>query len=474
LSFGAYPSDPTIFVGKVEQHELSCADFSLFGFKRCTDGDEGGFVMQSGAVISPEQSPGMRITMPFFFMAPLSALAAGVFMMTHGGTVFQSAWLPDTLVLVHLGTLGFLSTVMMGALYQLCPVLAGVPVRFPRLAQVVYLAFVFGLVAFLSGVLAGSRFRLELAMAGLVGGGVCFILPTALALGRARPNDSVRGMRLALFSFFVVVVLGTWMAHGFAGIGFPGDRATWTQVHLSLGLLGWVGGLLVAVSWRLIPMFYLTPEFREKRTHIALWVLGLSLLLTSLVPVLQWRGWMFGFSGVGLAGALSLPAALVVWVIHPILVRRALSRRRRKRVDPSKSYWVAALTIAPVVLVCALGRELDSDPRWSLAFGWLAIWGWAGLIVHGMLTRIVAFLVWFHRFSHRVGQRGVPNMNQICSPARAKRGLWIHTLSVFVGLMAILQGGEHMAQLSGLFVFLVGLHLLHWMSAALLYQVAES
>lgn len=56
---------------------------------------------------------------------------------------------------------------------------------------------------------------------------------------------------------------------------------------------------------------------------------------------------------------------------------------------------------------------LTKDPRWQVLFEWVAIWGWAGLIMQGMLSRIVPFLVWFHRFSARVGLEPVPSMRSM-------------------------------------------------------------
>ena len=50
------------------------------------------------------------------------------------------------------------------------------------------------------------------------------------------------------------------MAHGFSGMGFPGSRVLWSQAHLCIALVGWVGGLIAAVSWQVLPMFYLAPH----------------------------------------------------------------------------------------------------------------------------------------------------------------------------------------------------------------------
>src|SRR5690606_25100302 len=101
----------------------------------------------------------------------------------------------------------------------------------------------------------------------------------------------------------------------------------------------------------------------------------------------------------------------------PALTLRALSRRKRKRVDGSKGFWQLGLVAAPITLSLALLALLLDDPRWAVLFGWFAVWGWAGAIVLGMLTRIVPFLVWFHRFSALVGKVPVPPMRRMIPDA---------------------------------------------------------
>lgn len=54
------------------------------------------------------------------------------------------------------------------------------------------------------------------------------------------------------------------MAHGFSGMRFPGSRMLWHQVLFPVALLGWVGGLILAVSWQVLPMFYLPGAFRQR------------------------------------------------------------------------------------------------------------------------------------------------------------------------------------------------------------------
>jgi hypothetical protein len=78
--------------------------------------------------LSLNQAPPIGVPLRFFLTAPLFAVAAGVLLVVSGPEILASRWSPAALAVTHLLTLGFLAQVMMGALMQLLPVLAGTPV----------------------------------------------------------------------------------------------------------------------------------------------------------------------------------------------------------------------------------------------------------------------------------------------------------------------------------------------------------
>jgi hypothetical protein len=72
------------------------------------------------------------------------------------------------------------------------------------------------------------------------------------------------------------------------------------------------------------------------------------------------------------------------------------------------------------------------------------------MIMHGMLSRIVPFLVWFHRYSARVGLEPVPSMRSLLPQRRIQIGFALHLGSAVVGVAAILVQEDILAQLTGI------------------------
>ena len=328
--------------------------------------------------------------------------------------------------------------------------IAGSAVPLTRIAHMVHVLLLAGLTGFLWRLLGGPTYAMSIAILFLSIALLAFLLPLGWALLRpGTQNETVQGMRLAILSLATITVIGLVMARGFAGGVFPVNRMLWVQIHLTLALLGWVGGLIMAVSWQVIPMFYLaaTVSKTSKRWLLALLITGLVMPLLVVFSGLAFDGF---FTASKLVALAALPAALVTWLLHPALVLKSISQRQRKRSDASLLFWQAGLGIGLLLIPLATAAILLPDPRWQILFGWLSIWGWAATIMHGMLSRIVPFLVWFHRYSTRVGLELVPSMRSLLPQKRIKTGLYLHLGSVLLGVLAIVFQLNWLAQLTGL------------------------
>lgn len=414
--------------------------------------------MKTGG-LSLDQAPPLSIPASFFLTIPFGVLAAGLILMTSGITSLASPWTPQALALTHAATLGVLAMGMLGALYQMTPVIAGAPVPFARVAHLVHLLLLAGLAGFIWRLLGGPVAAMSWALVSFKLALTAFLLPLTWALLRpATRSQTVQGMRLSVLSLAVISLLGLMMAAGYAGDLFPQHRILWVQIHLTIALLGWVGGLIMSVSWQVIPMFYLAPAL-EKKTQW--WLLG-SLLAGLILPfagILTIGQNIDGISPGCIAAIGALPAALAIWLVHPLLLLRSISQRKRKRSDASLLFWKAGLTMALLIIPLAMVALILPDPRWQVLFGWVTIWGWAGMIMHGMLTRIVPFLVWFHRFSARVGLEPVPSMRSLLSQRQIQTGFLLHVGSLLAGIVTIALQSNMLAIITGLMLIATAISL---------------
>lgn len=379
--------------------------------------------------IRPEQGPPLSVPTSFFLTAPLALGAAGVLLVVRGAEGATSVWGTTSVAVVHLGTVGFLLFVMLGALYQMLPVVAGVVVPWPRLGHGVHALLLLGGATLVFAQATTDARAFAVAAVLMTAAVALFLLPAGGAALRAgTKGPTARGLSLGLTALALVVLAGARLSWARAGHGSVDDWLALRAAHAHLGFLAWMGGLIASVSWQVLPMFFFAPAPPRALPWVTLGGVALSLALLGLA--------VFGVPLPPVA-LLALPGALAVWLVHPLWALSALRARKRRRRDATLWFWWLGLGAAPLCLALAVATASREDPRWPLAYGLVVLWGWAGAIAHGMLARIVPFLVWLHWCAPRVGQGNVPSAKELLPDREVAVGFGLHVLALALGLVAV-------------------------------------
>lgn len=388
------------------------------------------------AGLSLDQAPPISVPFRFFITAPLFLLIAALVLLLEGPAAVVSRWTPAMLAMTHLLTLGFMAMVMMGAMLQMLPVVAGSPVQKPRLiAWLVHPALAAGTLLLAAGFLFGQSVLIKLAIAFLVSGFSVFIMVIGHSLVRAPAhNATVNAMRLAMVSLTITVVLGVMLAAAVSGyadvpmLQIVGLHAVW-------GLLGWVVLLVIGVAYQVVPMFQLTPVYPRTISRWLAWTVFSLIVLWSIGE------WLFSKRLVWVDSAISGSLAGCFIVFSGITLY--LQKKRRRRIpDVTLQFWRTGLgcLLADIALWTA-GQFLPSinaSAVYPVLLGLLFIFGFAVSMITGMLYKIVPYLVWFHLHAKRNKGAVVPNMKEIIPDVVAWRQQYLHTLSVIMLLLVTL------------------------------------
>ena len=366
-----------------------------------------------------DQAPPLSVPLRFFLTAPVFPVLAAAVLAWLGPSVFVSRWSGPMLALTHLMTLGFLALVMVGALMQLLPVLAGAPVPRPRLVSgVVHALLASGVLALGVGWLRPHPGLLRTALVLLGCGFAVFIAAAGASLWRARANSSVWAMRLALAALVATLVLGIGLllAQG-GGAGLPPQRH-WTRLHLGWGLIGWVALLITGMAYQVVPMFQLTPSYPRWMQN---WLAPLMFFALC--------GWTAGliFTPAGPAASIFATIAATGLAAFAAATLFLQHKRRRRLPDVTTRFWRIAM--ASLLAALALWLYGRGGQRLELLIGVLMIVGFASSAVHGMLYKIVPFLAWLHLQGRRI--RGtLPTMKDILPDRRTLPHPWIHGAAI--------------------------------------------
>lgn len=310
--------------------------------------------------------------------------------------------LPRVAAVTHLFTLGWITTTIMGALYQFLPVALLVPIRSERLAHLTLALYVPGLVLFLAGLFSGSH-PVLLTGAAAFGTGLLLFAGNLIATLRQAADRNLTWWALAGATTFLIatVVLGISLSANL-GSGFLGEhRFLALAVHLHVAIGGWVMLVIVGVAHRLLPMFLLSHGASEWPGRLATGMLtgGVALLLVAHHALDTW--------------VVAIIALLMAGGVVAFLVQAALFFRHRKKpaLDPGLRLAASGLGLLALGLVLApvfLVQGLES-PRIATAYV-LALLTAISLFVAGHYYKILPFLIWFHRFGPLVGKGPVPRV----------------------------------------------------------------
>lgn len=382
------------------------------------------------ASLSFEQAPPISVPYRFYLTAPLYGVLAAVLLLWQGPGMMDSRWNPVTLAATHLFTLGFLLQIMVGSLLQILPVVAGANVWRPLpLAMVCHVGINLGCIFLVAGFLCAQPACFTLAMACLVPTVALLVLVIVISLSRTSAKSAtVTSLKLALAALVVTVFLGALLASVFAwGFGLPVLELV--SLHAAWGLLGWSLLLVVGVSYQVVPMFQLTPQYGRLLSQALPWsVFGLLVGWSTLTELLS----------PDLLRRLALLGLYLAAMVFAVVTLHLQDKRRRKITDPTLRFWrlgMAALLLALALgVVSLLAPEEDISESLELAQGLLALLGVLMSLVCGMLYKIVPFLNWLH-LQKLISP--VPNTKHMLAEAAMLRQYHCHIAAVVLMLAAI-------------------------------------
>lgn len=389
---------------------------------------------------APGDGPGLAVVAPFFIIAPLGLIVAGVLLLGASADIFLAINTPRLVAVTHAVVLGWLTLSIMGATYQLGPAVFGGRLVSVRLAPIQLLIHVTSIGIFLMA--------LDSWNVGMMGiGAVAMVVSLLLFLVNAIP--AVRWFRSSsLPQLYVSVAILFFVATASLGLTFVGTlEHLWFPItqgrlagHAHLGLVGWLALMLMGVSYRLVPMFHITPASVPRFARVALWLTTAATIAAFLVlstnPGPEWRVTL----------ALALISGPILWLVDMVQILR---RRARRRLDIHGHATIVSLGFLCLAMVAgilaAIGEPVapSAEPaRLQLAYGALGVGGWAGATLLANSFKIVPFLVWNARYRQIAGLAPVPGVSELASSRGAHATLV--TLSMAVVLIA---GGALSGQL---------------------------
>lgn len=376
-----------------------------------------------GELASSSGNVPLRVPLPFLLTGAWVSALFGLLLPLVAPEAIHAPLFPHVLALVHLATLGWLTMTIMGASLQLTPVILVTQLRAARLLRWQFPVYAAG-VALLIGGFVGMRPPLLAAGGIIVALAVLhYVIVLALTLAHARTRPlTARYVAAALVYLCLVVGLGLTAALNMQ-LHFLGETLTrLLQVHVVLGIFGWLSTTLIGVSYTLVRLFALVHGHADtvgRSVFVALnaGVVGLA------------AGFALDVAPLALLGGLALTAALWLFAYD---YARMIRARRRKLLEVSQWHSIAGVAYLAITVPLAFVMVVAgaAQPPQLVALGLLALVGALGQSIVGYLYKIVPFLIWHARFAPLIGKAKVPLMRDLIEARWAVISFWLINLSL--------------------------------------------
>lgn len=403
--------------------------------------------------IASSLSPPFSMVSKYFIAAVVSFVVVAGLLVLFSADIHGYHFQPKLLALTHIATLGWVSMIIFGAMYQLVPVVLEVKLFSATLGEIQFWLYVLGILGLVYGFWGfnvGIHFT---ASASLVTLAILIFIVNLFFTMTNVTKWNLAGLYLltALVYLKITALAGLLLA---INLGFPfisRIHLDYLKIHAHLGFIGWVVMVIMGVGLKLIPMFGLSHGFSTTPAKVAYILVNIGLLGTTVEWLMTGPGWLLQCY-VGL-----LAVGIVAFLFQLVEIFR---HRMKKNLDIGMKHSAVAFgyfllsTVTGVFLAFAEIGDERFRQALVLTYGVAVLFGFFSMLIVGQMYKIVPFLVWFHTFSDRVGKEPVPLLKDMFSERLATMQFGLINVGVLVTLAGLLLTRPEVLRAGFVLVFL--------------------
>ncbi|SFS83094.1 hypothetical protein [Sphingobacterium wenxiniae] len=400
------------------------------------------------ADIFVNKAPKEYVVVPFFGTAALFFLLLCLLLCFSAKEITGHYFNPHILAIVHTAALGWGTMVIMGAAYQLLPVICENELVSPRMAFLSYLFLTIGTCIL---VYCFWTFRTDWLM--MVAGSsivlssyfYAYIIYRTATDANKSPIYQYFLLISALWLCFTTTV-GILLVINLSYTFIPRNHIDVLKLHAHAGIVGWFLLLICGVGAKLIPMFLLGKSKKTILLYVALILQNLGLILFLV------DGYFNPMGGRMLIYGALIALGTICWLIY---LADTYQHRARKKVDVPMRH--AAFSIGSKILAFGMIPVILLNPqtKWIALYGTLIFLGWITALILGKTFKTLPFIVWNQRYKNLNGKLKIPMPKQLYSEEVVKIQYYLYSIAIVLLCLGIALDSSLLLQYTGILWVLV-------------------
>lgn len=383
--------------------------------------------------VASAYSPPFRIVAKYFIATIISFVVLNFMLLLNYKDISGHHFQPKILSLTHVTTLGFITMIIFGAMFQLVPVVLEVKLFSTILAEIQFWIYSTGVVLLVYKFWNfSSELSFTLPAISLNAAILIFSVNIVLSMIKVK-NWNITGTYLAssIFWLLTTAVAGLLLSINLDTPFIKISHLQYLKLHVITAFAGWVGMVVMGVSFKLIPMFTLSHGYDLK---LAKW--SVALINIGLLGV----NWIMHYPDTAFYNSIFGSMIFIGFILYLIQVFIIFNKRIRKKLDVGLKFTVAALFILGITAFLNfsfLFFDYERIINLTLIYGILFLIGFASTLIVGQMYKIVPFLVWYHKYSSKVGIENVPMLRTMFKESLAEYQFYLMISGMIMALIGL-------------------------------------
>lgn len=385
--------------------------------------------------IASAYSPPFRIVVKYFISATVSFVLMNFLLMINYNDVNGHHFQPKILSITHIATLGFITMIIFGAMFQLVPVVLEVKLFSTLLAEIQFWIYAFGVIGLVYKFwYFGSELSFTLPAIFLNIAMFIFAFNIIASMIKVK-NWNMTGTFLTAAIFWLIVtaiagiLLGVNLDHPYIKL----NHLHYLKLHANVALIGWVTMVIMGVSFKLIPMFTLSHGYELTLAKWAFALINLGLLGIN---------WIMHYADTGTYNLIFGIVITIGLILYLIQIYFIFKKRVRKKLDIGLKFSAVSffmLGLSTLLGFSFLFIEYENITNLTLVYGFMIIVAYISTLIVGQMYKIVPFLVWYHKYSSKVGIEKVPMLKEMFSEKLAELNLYLMLVGIIISVLSFLS-----------------------------------
>lgn len=402
--------------------------------------------------IASQNAPSPKVVIPHYIFGGLTWLVVTVLIVFYPEAFTQHFFNAKLLAITHLLTLGWITMIIFGALYQLLPVIMEVKLYSELLAKLSFILLSAGtvLIAFAFWKFSfGSLMHIA---------GTFIVISVALFVANVLLTANSSSKRVIERTFIVsssiwllfTVLAGLTLAINLYYPFLKVSHIELLKLHAHAGFVGWIIQLIIGVSSKLLPMFMVVHRVNTKKLNFTFYSINTGLITGTISLFIQFK--------IGVI--LSTVLVVLGIIIYLSFLVEAYRKRVKKQLDigMKQSALSFALLVIPLFLIFTLLFNFSSLNNLTLplsvAYGSAIVIGFISSLVMGQTFKTLPFIVWLKVYRGKVGKVVLPLPKDLYSEKAANAQLWLYAIGFVLLLAGISASSNILVMIGGIVLFI--------------------